>query len=126
MRANPGKFRQVWGGPSGPRRASARLRQTKAEITLVFLYPNGSVAPVFIRSVALVAVRRLRAADLTPLESLCLRIGISVEASMGWPLAAGSDRGDPLRAALLQDPRGIGDQARRDIHLACGFIANPG
>ena len=39
--------------------------------------------------------------------------------------AAGFDRRDQLRAALLQDLGGIGDQARRDIHLASGFLANP-
>ena len=34
------------------------------------------------------------------------------------------DRRDQLRAALLQDLGGIGNQASRDIHVASGFLAN--
>lgn len=44
-------------------------------MTVVFPYPNGSLAPVFIRSLAFGGGALLLAADLTPLESLYLRIG---------------------------------------------------
>ena len=52
-----------------------RIRQAKTVRTLVFGYPSKSVVPVFIRSLALVAIRADSGAGLTSLESFLLRIG---------------------------------------------------
>jgi len=51
------------------------IRQAKTVNTLEFGYPSMSVVPVFIRSLALVAIRADSGAGLTPLESFLLRIG---------------------------------------------------
>ena len=67
----------------------------------------------------------------SPLGAVRDFLDLPVRGEIGEPCGrrdlglAGFDGGDQLGAAVVQNLNRIGDQARRDIHLAGGFLVDP-